>query len=453
VKRLWPICLLAAVLLLGGCGGDGPGAAGDAARAAKVLTIASPHWEGVREEFTRGFREWYEAKHGLEVKVEWLDLGGTSSILKYIKSEFTRSPEGIGIDMMYGGGIDPFIELARLGYTETWVAPDELLEQIPETVSGMPCYDPGYQWYGAALSGFGIVYNKPVLEMSGLPEPREWGDLCEPKALSWVASADPRGSGSVHMIYEIMLQAYGWDKGWRVVTIMSANVRSFFSGSADVPNSVASGDTAYGIAIDSYALAQQAKVGADKIGYILPQGLTVINPDAICMLKGAPERELAEEFLYYVLSADGQKLWMLAKGDPEGPQNYDIRRMSIRKDLYSQYADRIVVPMNPHSFRSEMEQDAGLASKRWGVVNDLLGALCIDTHDDLVEAWKAVIKAGMPDAAVDELCRMPVTADEALEIAGFWDTDQAKRAKMVADWSTFAREKYRKAAAIAGRAE
>ena len=451
MKRLWPLCIVAIAALIGGCGGSEDREAG-ASRDVKILTIASPHWEGVREEFTRGFAEWYKEAHGGSVRVEWLDLGGTSSILKYIKSEFDRRPEGIGIDIMYGGGIDPFIELARAGYTAPWIAPDELLEAIPQSISGMPCYDPDHHWYGAALSGFGIVYNKVVLEMTGLPEPREWEDMSKPQALSWVASADPRGSGSVHMIYEIILQAYGWEKGWRAVTTMSANVRSFFSGSSEVPSSVAAGDTAYGIAIDSYALAQQAKAGADKIGYVLPQGLTVINPDAICILKGAPERELAEQFLTYVLSPDGQKLWMLAKGDPEGPQNYDIRRMSIRRDLYAEYADRIVVPMNPHEFKTEMEQDAGLASKRWGVVNDLIGALCIDTHDDLTAAWKVIIDHGMPDAAIDELCRMPVTDSEALKLADFWDTDAAKRASTVADWSGFARDKYRKAAEIAKRA-
>lgn len=410
--------------------------------------IASPHWEGVRAEFTRGFSQWREAAGRGPVRIDWLDLGGTSSILKYIKSEFSRSPDGIGIDIMFGGGIDPFIELTRLGYAAVWKAPQDILEAIPRTISGMPCYDEGYHWYGAALSGFGIVYNKVVLAKLGLPEPKEWEDLASPKAFSWVASADPRASGSIHMIYEIILQAYGWDRGWRVITTTSANVRAFFKGSYDVPKSVAAGDTAYGIAIDSYALAQQARAGADKIGYVLPEGLTVINPDAICILQGAPHRTLAEEFLTYVLSEAGQRLWMLPKGDPDGPQAYDIRRMSIRRDLYEKYVERIVVPMNPFKFRTSVHQDAGLAARRWGVVNDLIGALCIDTHDDLVAAWKAIIEAGLPEDAVAEMCRMPVDGQEALKLADSWD-DAAMRSSTVADWSRFAQQKYRKAAAMA----
>ena len=43
-----------------------------------------------------------------------------------------------------------------------------------------------------------------------------------------------------------------------------------------------------------------------------------MNPDPIAILEGAPSRELAKEFVNYVLGPDGQKLWFLKRGAKGG---------------------------------------------------------------------------------------------------------------------------------------
>ena len=44
------------------------------------------------------------------------------------------------------------------------------------------------------------------------------------------------------------------------------------------------------------------------MGFWLPQGETLANPDASAVLKGAPRKELARAFMEYSLSDAGQKL-------------------------------------------------------------------------------------------------------------------------------------------------
>ena len=59
-------------------------------------------------------------------------------------------------------------------------------------------------------------------------------------------------------MYEIILQAYGWDEGFALLTRMGANIRSFPKGGSQTPKDVAIGEAACGLAIDMYGLAQIA---------------------------------------------------------------------------------------------------------------------------------------------------------------------------------------------------
>ena len=284
------------------------------------LVLISPHSDEIQNEFEAAFKRYYRGEGGREISLEWLDVGGgTSSILRYIKSEFGRRPEGIGVDVFFGGGLDPYAELAELELCSPYRLPDALLSRLPEVIGGVPLYDPDYRWYGATLSGFGIVYNRRILDEHNFPVPKTWADLGDPRFATWVGSGDPRTSGSVHMVYELILQAYGWERGWEVITTLGANVRHFGSGGAQAPRDVAVGEVAYGLSIDFYALAQVAKVGEKFIGFTMPDNLTIVNPDGLAILKGAPNIEAAQAFVRFVMSASGQKLWFLKKGTPGGP--------------------------------------------------------------------------------------------------------------------------------------
>ena len=76
------------------------------------LLIASPHRDEIRTEIESGFRAWYSRETGHAVRVIWLDLGGTSTIQRYIVDRLSRGPTA-GIDVLFGGGSDPFEALKR----------------------------------------------------------------------------------------------------------------------------------------------------------------------------------------------------------------------------------------------------------------------------------------------------------------------------------------------------
>jgi len=406
------------------------------------LVIISPHWEGIRKECGDAFEQWHLERFGEPVKVEWLDQGGTSDDVKFIESEFAGGKSGIGIDVFWGGGVDPHVSLAEKGLLQPYRVSEDTLSAIPPDYFGSPMYDPEYRWYGTALSGFGIIVNDAVMERMGFAPIERWEDLGRPELASWVGSADPRSSGSVHMMYEIILQAYGWERGFDVLHRMGANIRSFPDSSSQTSKDVALGEVAAGISIDIYALAQIAEAGSDKLQYVVPEGQTLVNPDGIAILKGAPNLVCAQRMVEFALSKEGQELLLLPRGVPGGPKQYALGRMSMRPDVFEAVGDRAVVKTNPFALKSSLRYNSKLGSSRWALVNDLIGTLIIDCHDDLTTAWDAVRRAGMPEDAAARLVEMPITEQEALDLAAnVWSRPDEKNIE-IERWTEFARDKY-----------
>ncbi len=414
-----------------------------------TLIIISPHPDSIKEVFGGSFEEWYEEKTGKTVKVEWRDAGGTSSNFKLITSEFNRTPNGIEIDIFFGGGTDSYLRLADKDLLTSYKLPDAQLEQIPQEFHGIPVYDSQHRWYGAVLSSFGIMYNEQLRQLKNLPEAKKWEDLGNIALINKIGAADPRESGTAHMMYEIILQTHGWEKGFALLTKLGGNVKKFSAGANAIPRDVVNGQVIYGLAIDFYAYSQIAAVGADKIKYILPADGTVVNPDSIAILKGAPNLEIAKKFIEFVLSENAQKLWMLPEDDPEGPKwEGGLNRASVLPALYDKLDERYVVT-NPFKMQvPPFPYDADKGSKRWDIVNALFGVLIIDSHKDLVDAWSTISKCEDAEkrmAATAALVEMPLTENEALTMAENEWANPIYRNEKLKEWGQFAKQKFEKA--------
>jgi ABC-type Fe3+ transport system substrate-binding protein len=417
-------------------------------RATKRLVVITVHSEEIKTEFERAFSEWTASTRGYGVVIDWRDVGGTTSAIKYVEDRFKQAPEGagIGVDVFFGGGMDPFLRFGPRGLLRPCNIPEEVLSRIPQNHKGLEIYDKNHLWFGACLSSFGILYNKEVLRRLNLPEPLTWADLGRPDYYTWVSSGDPRQSGSIHMAYEIMLQAYGWHDGWEYLVRMGGNCRRFSSNASAVPMDVAAGDAACGMAIDVYALRAVAEAGEDRMGFRLPKGLTVVNPDCIGVLKDGSEPELAELFVQFVLSEAGQRLWILRKGAPGGPKEYDLYRLSVIPGLAKLYGDDAAVQFDPFSFEGGFEFDAERKNRRWQVVNDMIGACIIDTQEELADAWGVLRRLPESDSRVQALLKPPAPEEELEGLNEKESKDPAFRGDLIARWSRTSAERYRQLA-------
>ncbi len=159
--------------------------------------------------------------------------------------------------------------------------------------------------------------------------------------------------------------------------------------------------------------------------------------------------ELARSFLEFVMGEPGQKLWMLKMGQPDGPEKFTLRRMSVMADIYDQLGDRVDVPANPFKWDTTLQYDHEKGTARRDIMPDLIGAMTIDMHDELVEAWKAIIEGGMKEAAIKRLVALPISEAEAVRLGKEeWD-DPEFRNTTIGEWTRFAQDKYRDAAKLA----
>jgi ABC-type Fe3+ transport system substrate-binding protein len=417
--------------------------------AADDLVVISPHSDEIKEETARAFSAWHEKHYGTPATIRWREAGGgTTQIIRYLLSEYKSNSE-TGIDVLYGGGQDPFVALEQANLLTRYDPPADILSAIPAQLNGKPIIDPNHEWFATALSGFGILTNQRVREATGLPEVQTWSDLTDPRLAGWISASDPRASGSALAIYEIILQAYGWDKGWAVLTEMSGNIRNFLSSSAASVVEVGTGDAAYGVAIDQYGQAQVAYYGKENVTFTLPEGQTVVTPDCIAILKNAPHLELAQQFVDFALSRDGQLLWMQPRGAPGGAAKYDINRMCVIPALYDELHDSPITT-NPFKMISSFAYSNELSTKRHTILSQLIAAWMIDTHDWLARAWLAVnspaaqkLGEARRQALIAQLTAPPMPLDDLLRVATGDFKDPVKRTALVNQWQAEAIDRYK----------
>jgi iron(III) transport system substrate-binding protein len=342
---------------------------------------------------------------------------------------FLISNVGIGIDLFFGGGAYDFIQQTRAGR----MAPTNILqkrpdwfqpESIPQEVSGEVFYDQNGYWIGTCLSAFGICYNTDSLQRLGFHSiPADWSDLTNPLLFRQVALADPTKSGSAAKAFEMVIQqqmqmaadrhggatpealAEGWKTGLQIIQRASANARYFTDAAGKVPMDVSLGDAAIGMCIDFYGRFQSEAVkledGTSRLQYFTPLGGSSVGVDPIGILRGAPNREIAEHFVEFVLSMQGQKLWNFRVGVPGGPERYALRRLPIRKELYSPEFNEL--RSDPDVFPYE-EAKSFTYHEAWTAplfrsMNFIIRVACLDPHHELIEAWGALIEADFPPEA------------------------------------------------------
>lgn len=445
-----------------------------------TLVLVTPHNEAIRHEFGVGFKEWYKARTGKTVFLDWRVLGGTTEIARFLEGEyvasfqnywrnelkkpwstevlagfqngqlpadapaaahearaaFLASKVGCGIDLFFGGGTYDFAKQAAAGR----IVDSGLLQKhpewftdavIPQSYAGEEYWDREGRWFGCVLSAYGIIFNRDALQRLGIAtEPRQWADVVDPRFLGEVALCDPTKSGSIAKAFENVIQQQmqrrqtellqanpggnadaiaaqavreGWQEGLRLMQLVGANSRYFTDTSQKPPIDVAAGNCAVGLCIDFYGRQQEEAVRrrdhSDRLGFVAPIGGTVSSVDPIALLRGAKNPEVAVAFMEYVLSLEGQKLWNFQPGTPGGPRHFALRRIPVRKDFYAHpewrewRSDPEAAPFDP---REQLIYRYAWTSGVFREMAFVIRVMCQDTHQELVEAWRAIVAAPEP---------------------------------------------------------
>ncbi|MDB6154251.1 MAG: iron transporter substrate-binding protein [Chthoniobacteraceae bacterium] len=350
------------------------------------------------------------------------------SVEQEARRAFLASNVSCGLDLFFGGGALDFQSQAGAGYLVDngfIAAHPELFNQnsIPQTVSGEPFWDPQGRWIGTVISSFGICSNTDALQRRGIGKPPErWTDLADPRYFGSIALANPSQSGSVNKAIEMLIQqqiqeeiearrvsgdavAEGWARAMRLIMRIAANARYFTDLATKIPLDVAAGDAAAGMTIDFYGRFQSEAMrrpdGSSPVQYVNAAAGTSIGVDPIGLFRGAPNADVAREFIGFVLSEEGQRLWNWKPGTPGGPLHYALRRLPILPALYANDFKkfRSDPDINPYESARTFVYNGKWTGTLFRSIAFSVRVMCIDSHDELVEAWRALIDARFPPEA------------------------------------------------------
>ncbi|HXV47399.1 MAG TPA: extracellular solute-binding protein [Candidatus Binatia bacterium] len=400
------------------------------------------------KELFETYKKTFEAKHPGTTVV--INSKQTNAGVTYLR-ETRAKPDA---DIFWVSAPDAFQTLDAEGLLEQYAPPKEIMARIPAKIGNFPIHDPEGKYFGFAISGYGLMWNKNYLRAHKLPAPKEWTDLTNPRYYNHLIISAPSRSGTTHLTIETMLQAYGWDKGWALLLNAGGNMGSITERSFGVPEAVISGQYGIGVVIDFFGLS--AIASGQPVDFAYPS-LTSVVPASVGIVKGGPNPQEARAFVNYLLSEAGQMVLFA----PE------IARLPVIPELYAK------APKDyPNPFKRKLggvEFNDTLSSGRRDIVNSLYDHIITFRHKELREAWKSIFNAeqalakskaasapqgrNMVAEARRLATQVPINDARASDkqlIAAFRSKSGLK-AQLETEWENFARNNYAKAKELADK--
>jgi len=193
------------------------------------------------------------------------------------------------------------------------------LPELLETSKKLPQGFAGYSskgslcWLGVGLGVYGFIVNNDFLERYRLPQPGSWADLASPAYASVLSEGRflisfplPSKSGTARTTVMGLLQRYGWEDGWRVLTVIGA-LSSFVTSSERARDDAATGTVGLAPAYIGYGL-QAEKVSGGRAVFISPRGETILYVSPVAVAVGTKHPVEAQAFILWLLGPEGQKL-------------------------------------------------------------------------------------------------------------------------------------------------
>lgn len=359
--------------------------------------------------------------------------------------------DSLKVDLAWGGGPTLFNQMGDAGLLKP-ITDVELLDianaSVPKEIAGAEMYHYDKQnkldWVANAISSFGFTINNDYLKEYGLAKPNTWEDLASPDYfvgtdINTISMGNPTETTSNTRIYQIILQKYGWEKGWEILSRMAAN-GGIYGGSVETRSAVIDKRVGVAMTIDFYGVFAQLECSTCE--YIIPENGSIVNGDPIAFGIKSGNELGAKEFFKFVNSAEGQAVWLSQDRLPVNLQSFNTTSGKQRTDLKQLYDDTIA--------NQGINFDESLSTATEFTMQNYFDAAIVDAHPELKAAWgKAVndLKSETIDEAtfnstVSNLFKPQLTKDEAIANNGKLIADALTLSSQKNTWTSTAKSTY-----------
>ena len=274
----------------------------------------------VQEEWCREMVTAFEKETSIKVNMTRKSSG---ELYAQVKAE-ASNPKG---DMWWGGTGDPHLQAAEEGLTEEYTSP--LMPQLQDWAVR--------QWeqskkrtVGVYAGALGYGFNTQLIAKKGIPEPKCWADLLNPKLQDDVQVADPNSSGTSYTMLATMVQMMGEDAGFDYLKKLHKNINQYTKSGAAPAKATSLGETAVGIVFQHDMVTMVVDGGPVKV--VAPCEGTGYEIGSMSIIKGAKNMDLAKKWYDWALTPSAQELGARAKAY-QVPSNKNSKTPKEAPDL------------------------------------------------------------------------------------------------------------------------
>jgi iron(III) transport system substrate-binding protein len=378
---------------------------GPAAQAADKIGWVGPVYKELSDSLTKGFKQYYQKTYGKEVEITFVRPGGWPVCVDKVRA-WGDEPDA---DIFLGAGAPAHELLKQEGLIVPYKPKD--YDKVPGEWHGMKVKDREGYWTCFAPWIVTNLCNEKILGRLRLPPPKTWDALLDPMYRGNISHTLPYASGTMHETVEIILQGFGEEQGWAYLRQLAAQLARFSTGSTDTTHIVNRGEVPIGL-----AQPQMNAMVARRDGYpvrdLLPDK-TILVPEAVALLKNAPNEATGKIFLDWLFSMEGQK-YVLEGGYFAARQ--DISFSAWEKEGV-EMAKHAQAALGVDSFWALevdfIEYDLELATQRWDEVNRIYEYEIYRKWGELKNSWFLIEEVeGEIDAARKQGADVSKAADK-----------------------------------------
>lgn len=155
-------------------------------------------------------------------------------------------------------------------------------------------------WQGVTLVTVAFAANTKRLAELGLPAPRTWAELADPRYKGHVVMSDPATSGTAYLVLASQVSRLGEERAFQYFAALDKNLSQVTKSGGAPGRMAASGETAVGVAL-AFEVENARKQGA-PIAVIYPSDGVAWTIEAAALVKGARNPQNARRFLDWAVS-------------------------------------------------------------------------------------------------------------------------------------------------------
>lgn len=332
--------------------------------AKEKLTVLTTYHEDVVSRYETAFEQ---AHPDIDLVVIWK--------MPHDALPYLSLPQQSGVDVYWSASQHNFIALKQQG---SWQKLGIDRSGLADNLGAMPLVDSDGYFCVTEMAGYGFAVNPAYLQKHGLAQPKTWQDLADARYQGHLALPIPSRVGFAPMMIDSVLQQYGWEQGWALLSGIVANARMVESGATFITDIVGSGERGIAPSIDFFTASAIANGAPLRFIHSQP---TAYSPAHIAIAKASQHSDAARRFVGFILSETGQKLLF----------HPDIRKLPARAAVYADKPGNYFDPF-AESAAHPVVYDPNRALPRLALNNALFDRLFTDRLQRLQNLWQQLRK-------------------------------------------------------------